>query len=66
MKKPATMTVLHNGVVVQDNEALIGPTSHGSRKSYSPHGKLPIMLQDHGQTVRFRNVWVRPLNEDKR
>jgi len=66
VEKPATLTVFHNGVLVQDNEALIGPTAHEDRPSYTPHGKLPIMLQDHGHPVKFRNVWVRPLDESKR
>jgi hypothetical protein len=66
VEKPATLTVIHNGVVVQDNEALTGPTAHKKRPKYKPHGKLPIMLQDHNHPVKFRNVWVRPLDESKR
>jgi hypothetical protein len=58
----ARMTVLHNGVLVQDNVSLIGPTSHGERRPYEAHpDRLPIMLQDHGHAVRYRNVWVREL-----
>lgn len=63
--KRATFTVLHNGVLVQDHYALTGGTgwrgSH-SISRYSAHDdKLPIKLQDHGNPVRFRNVWVREL-----
>jgi hypothetical protein len=54
--------VLHNGVLVQDAMALVGPTSHRRRDPYEPHAaELPISLQDHGSRVRFRNVWVRKL-----
>ncbi len=66
VKKPATFTVIHNGVVVQHNEALTGSTAYKKRPPYKPHGKLPLMLQDHGHRVKFRNVWVRPLDENKR
>jgi hypothetical protein len=63
---PATATVIFNGVVVQDNVALTGPTgvddASGSRPKYKPHaGRLPVLLQDHECVVRFRNVWVREL-----
>ena len=59
---PARVTVIHNGVLVQDNVALSGPTAHKSRPPYQPHDdKLPIGLQDHNEPVRFRNIWVREL-----
>ena len=59
---PPYATVLHNGVVVQYHRALIGPTSH--RKvvpwvAHPPQG--PLRLQDHGDPVRYRNIWYRPL-----
>jgi hypothetical protein len=60
--KPAYVTVIHNGVVVQNHTELIGATTHHAVGTYSPHGeKGPIKLQDHGDPVRFRNIWVRPL-----
>lgn len=60
---PATMTVLHNGILVQDNTTLTGPTAHRARPPYAPHAdRLPLKLQDHGQPVRFRNVWLRELS----
>ena len=63
--RPARLTVIHNGVVVQDSRELVGPTSHGRRAPYSPHAdRLPISLQDHGQPVRFRNIWVRELSAE--
>jgi hypothetical protein len=60
--RPARMTVLHNGVLVQDNVTLTGPTAHPNRPPYAPHpARLPLMLQDHGHRVRYRNIWVREL-----
>ncbi len=62
LKQPATLTVLHNGVLVQDHVTLKGHTSWISIPEYNPHpAKLPIELQDHGNPVRFRNIWVREL-----
>jgi hypothetical protein len=56
------MTVLHNGILVQDNVILSGPTAHESRPPYAAHpDKLPISLQDHGNPTRFKNIWVRQL-----
>lgn len=60
--RPARVTVLHNGVLVQDNVELSGPTAHGMRPPYASHAeKLPLALQDHGDPVRFRNIWIREL-----
>jgi len=60
--QPATMTVLHNGVLVQDHVTLSGPTGHHARPPYEAHPvKLPITLQDHAHPVRFRNIWIREL-----
>jgi hypothetical protein len=64
LARPARVTVLHNGVLVQDNTELFGPTTHLVRKPYTAHAdKLPLLLQDHGERVRFRNIWVRELTE---
>jgi hypothetical protein len=61
---PARVTVIHNGVLVQDDTALMGPTAHKARPPYKPHeDKLPIGLQDHSEPVRFRNIWVRDLEK---
>ncbi len=60
--RPARVTVLHNGVLVQDNVELSGPTEHGERPPYKAHPeKLPLALQDHGDPVRYRNIWLREL-----
>jgi hypothetical protein len=61
---PAYVTVLQNGVLLHYNRALQGPTGHRNITPYSPHADGPIRLQDHGDLVRFRNIWVRPLAED--
>jgi len=62
---PARMTILHNGVLVQDNVELTGPTAHGERPPYKQHpDKLPLQLQDHGNPVRYRNIWIRELHEE--
>lgn len=62
VRDSARMTVRHNGVLIHDDRALMGPTSHRVRAPYEAHeGALPIALQDHGERVRFRNIWVRPL-----
>lgn len=60
--RPARVTVFHNGVLVQDGVELTGPTAHYARPPYEAHpSALPISLQDHGNPVRFRNIWVRRL-----
>ena len=66
---PARMTVFHNGVVVQHDVTLTGPTPNGPSfhlphlPPYAPHAaKLPLVLQDHRNPVAFRNIWIRELN----
>jgi len=60
--RPATVTVLHNGVLVQDHVTLTGPTAHKARPPYKAHpAKLPLLLQDHSHPVRYRNIWIREL-----
>ena len=58
---PAYVTVLHNGVLVQNHTAVQGPTNYRGRGIYRPHGPLPIKLQDHGNPMSFRNIWLREL-----
>ncbi len=61
--KSGTMTVLHNGVLVQDHVELKGNTPYIGWPQNPPHGKGPIRLQDHGDNSRvsYRNIWVREL-----
>jgi hypothetical protein len=62
--RPARATVLHSGVLVQDDQELTGPTTHKARPPYKAHAdKLPLALQDHHHPVRFRNIWLRELTE---
>ncbi len=64
VKTPAYATVLHNGVVVHNHTALLGPMMYRQLTHYTAHGeKGPLAFQDHGNPVRFRNVWVRELKE---
>ena len=59
---PGSMTVFENGVLVQDHTMLEGGTGHMSRSKPGPFPDAgPLKLQDHGNPVRFRNVWYRPL-----
>ena len=60
---PGRATVLFNGVLVQNNQAFWGSTAHARKATYGdPHGPGPIRIQDHGDPIRFQNIWVRPLD----
>ena len=60
--RKSAYTVLHNGVLVQNHAALAGPTLWIGEPSYEAHpDRLPILLQDHGNPVSYRNIWVREL-----
>ena len=65
LKAPASVTALHNGVLVQNHVTLRGVTKNTGQPDYKKaHGPLPILLQAHGDpspSISFRNIWVRPL-----
>jgi hypothetical protein len=62
MSKPGFVTVLHNGVLVQNHTQIEGTTSWIAAPAYTSHApKLPLELQYHGNPVRFRNIWIREL-----
>ncbi|WP_460920921.1 3-keto-disaccharide hydrolase [Pontibacter brevis] len=64
VKTPARVTVMFNGVLVQNNVELQGPTQYIGQPSYKPHGAAPIKLQAHGDKsvpISFRNIWIRDL-----
>ena len=64
LKSPARFTVFFNGVLVQWDRELTGPTGHHVRPPYQKHDiQQPISFQDHGNPVRFRNIWVREINQ---
>jgi hypothetical protein len=59
--RPATFTVLHNGVLVQDHVTVLGLTDGEHQPYRQTPTKLPVKLQDHNHPVRFRNIWIREL-----
>ncbi len=60
----AAVTVFLNGVLLHHNKTLLGPTEHRTTTRYEEHPQQgPLRLQDHGDLVRFRNVWQRPLTD---
>jgi Domain of Unknown Function (DUF1080) len=62
---PASVTVIHNGVLIQNNVTILGPTDWVTKPKYEKHAsKLPLMLQDHGDDgnpISYRNIWIRNL-----
>ncbi|MBD1393279.1 3-keto-disaccharide hydrolase [Mucilaginibacter glaciei] len=64
LKSPARVTVLHNGILVQNNTVLSGDTPYIGQPQYRKHGPEPIKLQAHGddsKPISYRNIWVRNL-----
>ena len=64
VETPAYITAFHNGVLVHNHAAYLGPTGHKTNPKYTPHKATgPIKLQDHGNPMRYRNLWIRPLKD---
>lgn len=62
LESPAFLTVLHNGVLLHNKQAYIGASTHRAVGKYGEHKPQgPISLQDHGDPVRFRNIWIRAI-----
>jgi len=60
VKSPAYLTMLHNGVLIHNHTELSGGTFWDQPPHYEPHPeKLPFLIQNHGNPVRFRNIWIR-------
>lgn len=57
----ARVTVIHNGIVVQNNVEIFGTTEYIGYPKNAKHGGAPIIIQDHGDLVSFRNIWIRRL-----
>jgi hypothetical protein len=62
LKEPGYITVLHNGVVIHNHTKILGTTAWTDPPTYTAHPeKAPITIQDHGNPVRFRNIWIREI-----
>jgi 3-keto-disaccharide hydrolase len=60
--KPGYVTIVHNGILVQHHQEIIGKVIHRKVATYQPHGpEEPLSLQDHNQVARYRNIWIRRL-----
>lgn len=63
--RPAYVTILQNGVLIQNHFEIMGNTEYRRAPRYSAHPpKLPLTLQHHGHPVRYRNIWIRELGDD--
>lgn len=61
LETPGRITVLHNGVLIQNYTEILGTSEYIGKPKIIAHGKAPLMLQDHSCTVSYRNIWVREL-----
>jgi hypothetical protein len=62
LTRPGYVTVLHNGVLIQNHTEIEGTTAWDRAPAYEAHAeKQPLQLQDHGNPVRYRNIWIREL-----
>jgi len=66
VERPPYVTVIHNGVLVQNHTEILGGTRNRNLPgAILPNAKGPIRLQDHNNPTRFRNIWLRPLDEPR-
>jgi hypothetical protein len=65
LTRPAKVTIIHNGIVVQNGESYLGPTQHRKLASYPENlpATGPLRLQFHGDPMEYRNMWIRPLGK---
>jgi hypothetical protein len=68
LMRPASVTVIQNGVLLHHKQAFLGPTGHKILANYKTEtpARGPIALQDHGNPVRFRNIWIRNIAEEEK
>jgi hypothetical protein len=60
--KRGSVTVIHNGMVLHHRQGILGAVAHKNVLKYPPHDPhWPITLQDHGNPMRFCNIWIRPI-----
>ncbi|MEX0994104.1 MAG: DUF1080 domain-containing protein [Balneolaceae bacterium] len=64
VEEPARVTVILNGVLVQNNVEIFGPTRYIGEPEYEAHGPDGIQLQDHTDLVSYRNIWIRELDQE--
>lgn len=62
VERPATFTVLHNGVLIQNHVEVQGTVTYIGKPVYERHGNAPLLLQDHGNPLSYRNIWIRELD----
>jgi hypothetical protein len=61
LDKPGRVSVLHNGIAIHSDTVILGETFWHQPPGYQQHADaLPLMIQDHGNPVQFRSIWVRP------
>lgn len=65
---PAYVTVIQNGILVQNHQPIIGPTGHRTLGTYKHElpATGPLALQDHGNPIRYRNIWIRNLTDEEK
>jgi hypothetical protein len=66
--RPAIVTVFQNGVLIHYKQPILGPTGHRKLGNYKKElpATAPLALQDHGDPVRFRNIWIRRIQEEEK
>jgi hypothetical protein len=61
VEKPGYVTVIHNGIVVQNHTEIQGSTEYIGAPKNTAHGDAPLKFQDHGNAVSYRNIWIRKM-----